>query len=171
MEMERRSMRSRLISLARFQNKTTYMKLNWGHKIMLVFILFVALMFTLVYKCLHTNFELVTKEYYKDELVYQQVIDGTNNANKLASVTTVTAKDDRIHIALPDEMKTANVRGNVWFYCASNAENDRHFELKPDATGTQSFERKQFSAGNYLVKVQWEKSGEQFYSEQHLTVN
>ena len=147
------------------------MKLNWGHKIMFVFILFVALMFTLVYKCLHTNFELVTKEYYKDELVYQNVIDGTNNANKLATVTTVTASDDRIEVALPGEMKALNVQGKVWFYCASNAENDRHFELKPDASGSQSFAKKDFSPGNYLVKVQWEKSGEHFYSEQHLTVN
>ena len=147
------------------------MKLNWGHKIMFVFILFVALMFTLVYKCLHTNFELVTKEYYKDELVYQKVIDGTNNANKLATITSVTANDDRIEIVLPGEMKASNVQGKVWFYCASNAGNDRHFDLKPDASGLQRFDKKDFLPGNYLVKVQWEKGGEQFYSEQHLTLN
>jgi hypothetical protein len=146
------------------------MKFNWGHSIVLVFVLFVSLIFTLVYKCVHTNFELVTKEYYKDELVYQQVIDGTNNANKLASITTVTVDDQQVNIALPEEMKSEPVKGNVWFYCASNANNDRHFQLNPDRDGNQAFNKTDFSSGNYLVKVQWEKNGQQYYSEQHLTV-
>ena len=138
---------------------------------MFVFILFVALIFTLVYKCLHTNFELVTKEYYKDELVYQKVIDGTNNANKLVGITTVTTSDDLVDLALPVEMKAAKVHGNIWFYCPSNAENDRHFDLTPDASGIQRFDKKGFANGNYLVKVQWEKGDEHYYSEQHLTIN
>ena len=146
------------------------MKFNWGHKIILAFVLFVGLIFTLVYKSFHTNFELVTKEYYKDELVYQKVIDGTNNANKLAGITTVTSDDELINIAMPAEMKSEQITGNVWFYCAANANNDRRFKLNPDPSGNQTFNKSEFSAGNYLVKVQWEKGGQQFYSEQHLTV-
>ena len=81
------------------------MNINWGHKIILVFVLFVSLIATLVYKSIHTNFELVTKEYYKDELVYQQVIDGTNNANKLGGITTVSSDAQFVNVTLPEEMK------------------------------------------------------------------
>lgn len=146
------------------------MKFNWGHKIILAFVLFVSLIFTLVYKSMHTNYELVTKEYYKDELVYQKVIDGTNNANKLAGITTISSDEKNIHISLPEEMKTGTVTGNVWFYCAANSNNDRHFQLSPDHSGIQSFDKNDFSMGRYLVKVQWEEGGQQYYSEQNLTV-
>ena len=89
------------------------MNINWGHKIILVFVLFVSLIATLVYKSIHTNFELVTKEYYKDELVYQQVIDGTNNANKLGGVTTVSSDEQFVNITLPAEMKNQELKGNI----------------------------------------------------------
>jgi hypothetical protein len=147
------------------------MKINWGHKIILVFALFVGLIATLVYKSVHTNFELVTKEYYKDELVYQQVIDGKNNANKLAGITTVTSDQQYVHITLPGEMKNQELKGNIWFYCAANANKDRRFQLTPDASGKQAFNKNDFLTGEYLVKVQWEKNdGQQFYSEQYLTL-
>ena len=147
------------------------MTINWGHKIILVFVLFVSLIATLVYKSVHTNFELVTKEYYKDELVYQRVIDGTNNANKLGGITTVRSDQQYVNLQLPEEMKHEELTGNIWFYCAANANKDRRFDLKPDASGKQAFALDEFHAGNYLVKVQWEKKdGQQFYSEQNLTL-
>ena len=147
------------------------MQINWGHKIILAFVLFVSLIATLVYKSMHTNFELVTKEYYKDELVYQKVIDGTNNANKLGGITTVSSNNQHVNITLPEEMKNESVKGSVWFYCAANANKDRRFDLKPDASGKQAFDRSEFSVGKYTVKVQWEKpDGQQYYSEQYLTL-
>lgn len=147
------------------------MKINWGHKIILVFVLFVSLIATLVYKSIHTNFELVTKEYYKDELVYQQVIDGTNNANKLGGITSVSSDAQFVNVTLPEEMKNVAVKGNIWFYCAANANKDRRYELNPDASGKQVFDKTEFLAGNYMVKVQWEKQdGQQFYTEQYLTL-
>ena len=147
------------------------MNINWGHKIILVFVLFVSLIATLVYKSVHTNFELVTKEYYKDELVYQRVIDGTNNANKLGGITTVSSDQQYVNLQLPEEMKNEELKGNIWFYCAANANKDRRFDLNPDASGKQAFAIDEFNAGNYLVKVQWEKKdGQQFYSEQNLTL-
>jgi hypothetical protein len=81
------------------------MTLNWGHKITLAFSAFVLLMFTLVYKSMKTDFQLVTKEYYKDELAYQQVIDGTNRANKLKGNVQVAQTKDGLSIQLPAEMK------------------------------------------------------------------
>ena len=147
------------------------MNINWGHKIILVFVVFVSLIATLVYKSVHTNFELLTKEYYKDELVYQRVIDGTHNANRLAGVTTVTSDQQYVNVQLPEEMKNEELKGNIWFYCAANANKDRRFDLNADASGRQVFALDEFNTGNYLVKVQWEKKdGQQFYSEQNLTL-
>lgn len=146
------------------------MTLNWGHKLLLVFVAFAALMFTLVYKCMHTNFDLVTKEYYKDELVYQKVIDGTHNANGLATITSVTASGNEVTVQLPEEMKGRKLSGNIWFYYPSNAGNDQRYALQPDADGRQRFSLHRFASGHYRVKVQWEAEGRQYYSEQALAI-
>ena len=49
--------------------------MNWGHKIIAVYVVFIAGMIFLVFKSSRQNIELVTEDYYAKELVYQQKID------------------------------------------------------------------------------------------------
>ena len=53
--------------------------MNWGNKLLITFLVFGAGISFLVYRSMHTNFELVEKDYYKSELRYQEIIDGTNH--------------------------------------------------------------------------------------------
>ena len=90
--------------------------MNWGNKLVLVFIVFAALIFTLVYKAVNTKFDLVSKDYYKDELRYQEKIDGIHKANTLSSVA-ITQNNSTVTLALPKEMNGEIVAGEAWFYC------------------------------------------------------
>ena len=90
--------------------------MNWGNKLVIAFLLFAGLMFTLVYKAVNTKFELVSKEYYKDELRYQDKIDGVSNANKLSNVL-ITQNDSQLTVELPKEMKGFRCDGEIWFHC------------------------------------------------------
>lgn len=147
------------------------MKLNWGHKITLVFIAFVALMLTLVYKSMKTDFDLVSKEYYKDELAFQDVIDGKNNAFDLTTATSVSANNEQVLVQLPEEMKNKTIEGSVWFYCPANADNDKRMALKLNNDAQFSLPAKEFNKANYIVKIQWLVDGKKYYVEQPLTVN
>jgi len=49
--------------------------MNWGNKLVLVFIVFGAFIGYLVYQAVNTKYDLVSKDYYKDELRYQEKID------------------------------------------------------------------------------------------------
>ena len=91
------------------QNKKT-------NKLVLVFIVFAALIFTLVYKAVNTKFDLVSKDYYKDEWRYQEKIDGIHKANTLSSVA-ITQNNSTVTLALPKEMNGEKVAGEAWFYC------------------------------------------------------
>ena len=91
------------------------MTLNWGHKLTIVFIAFAAFIFFLIYKTTQSHFDLVSKDYYKDELAYQQVIDGTNLANKLSSGIQVQQQNDQISIQFPQEMKQKKAEGTIFF--------------------------------------------------------
>ena len=59
------------------------MKLSWGYKIAFVYIIFVAGIGFLVFKASSQKFDLVTKDYYDQELKYQEVIDQAANTAML----------------------------------------------------------------------------------------
>ena len=64
------------------------MKFTWGHGIVVALGLFISFILYLifVFPIGKQNSELVTENYYEDELSYQKVIDAKNNAETLASI-------------------------------------------------------------------------------------
>lgn len=144
--------------------------MNWGNKLLLVFVVFAAGMAFLVYRSVSTNYELVEKDYYKQELRYQQVIDGTREANSLATGVTLTQSEKGIVLQLPGEMKDKNLSGEVWFYCAYDGKKDKKFSLQADRNAVQSFALELVQPGNYTVKINWKDGQKSYYSEKTLTV-
>lgn len=144
--------------------------MNWGNKLLVTFLVFGAGMTFLVYRSLKTNYELVDKDYYKNELSYQQVIDGTSRANALSAVNVQQDKDG-IALQLPDEMKNKKVTGTVHFYCAYDEKKDKTVELNPSAEGTQVFSNAALQAGEYTVKISWSCDGISYYAEKNLIIH
>ena len=146
------------------------MTFNWGHKITLAFSAFVVFIFVMVYKAVKTDFQLVTKEYYKEELAYQEVIDGTNKANQLSTAVRIQQADDQLIIQLPEEMKQQTVTGSIWLYCPSEDKNDRKVVLAVDEEGRQSISTKSIAAAGYLAKIRWQANGQTYYTEQRIII-
>jgi len=143
--------------------------MSWGYKLMLTFIVFAAMMSYMVYRCYGTNFELVEKEYYKSELKYQDVIDGTENAGKLSTGPELKQSGNVLVLQMPDDMKNNPVSGTVLFYCAYNSKNDRTFSLAVDKNGTQLF-NPSVLPGSYIVKITWTGNGKKYYAERRLNI-
>lgn len=139
--------------------------MNWGNKLLITFIVFGTGMSYMVYRSISTKFDLVSKEYYKDELAYQQVIDGTKNANALSGKVIITKENKDIVLQLPEELKGKSISGSIWFYSAADETKDRRFDLKTDAEGKQIFDRKMFFPINYKLKIDWKANDEHFYTE------
>jgi FixH len=144
--------------------------MNWGNKLLLTFIVFGAGMFYLVYRSVSTNYDLVEKDYYKSELRYQQVIDGTNLANQLSSSVKIEQTGAGISLALPSEMKNQAISGEILFYCAYDQKKDKKFSLQLNPEGTQLFQPSLVHPGNYTVKINWNAEGKSYFAEKSLTV-
>ena len=144
--------------------------MNWGNKLLVTFIVFGSGMFYLVYRSVTTNFELVDKEYYKNELRYQEVIDGVNRANGLTGVVKLTSTDKGVGLQLPADMNDQKIAGTVHFYCAYDATKDKKFALNTDAAGAQMFNSTSIASGNYTVKINWQAGGEDYYTERSITI-
>jgi hypothetical protein len=144
--------------------------MNWGQKLMMVFIFFAIGMIYLVYRCTQVNTALVTSEYYKDELKYQDVIDGTNMANALSRRIQLSQDKRAITVQLPDEMKNGNVSGKIWFYCAADVKKDRHISIEVDSEAIQRISKKALLPGTYTVKFDWSNCNKHYHAEQLFTI-
>ena len=144
--------------------------MNWGNKLILVFIVFAGMMGTLIYKCMQTNFELVSKEYYNDELRYQDKIDGMNNANKLSDVV-ITEAGQQVAIQLPKELDGQPVTGQAWFYCVTNASNDRKLPIEVNQEGLFVVDKSQLATAKYTVKLTWQVGEQKYHTEKALELN
>jgi hypothetical protein len=147
------------------------MTLNWGHKLTIVFIAFAAFIFFMIYKTTQSHFDLVSKDYYKDELAYQQVIDGTNQANKLSSSILVQQEKDQISILFPREMKQKKAEGTIFFYCPSNSGKDKTFAIQLSEEAVQVIQAKDLLPGKYIVKITWQADNQHYYNEQPVSIN
>ncbi len=147
------------------------MTLNFGHKLMLAFLAFGLLMGTLIYKSLHTEFELVSKDYYKDELAYQDVIDARHNAATLSSAILLSYKDKQLKIQLPNEMINNLESGEIDFYCPSDSDKDTILPLSPDGAGTQMIEiGKSIAPGAYKLRIKWMSNNTPYYQETFMSL-
>jgi len=141
--------------------------MNWGNKLLLVFVVFASGISFLVYRCMKTPVDLVSSDYYKDELVYQQVIDAAKRANALSGGVVLREGRGTISLELPSEMKDVAVQGTVSFYCPSDMTRDRRMAL----TGArQDIDARGIAPGRYAVRVRWTSGGVLYFNEQSINI-
>ncbi|HSC37772.1 MAG TPA: FixH family protein [Chitinophagaceae bacterium] len=146
------------------------MRFNWGHKLILVFLAFGTMMSYMVYRSTKTNYDLVSPEYYKDEIAYQQVIDGAARANNLSGKVSVRQSGPVITIRFPGEMKNNSLKGSALFYCSYDARRDKKILLNTGPDAMQEIDSRQFVPGYYILKLNWLSHDEQYYSEQTILI-
>ena len=146
------------------------MTITWGTKLLIVFAVFAGNISYMVYRCTNVDPGLVSNEYYKDELAYQKVIDGTNLANALTGTVSIKKENDHIILQLPLEMKKLSIKGTVLFYCPGNGKADRQLILQVNDDGGQIIDASQFMHGKYVVKITWDAESKHYYHEQPITI-
>lgn len=142
--------------------------MNWGRGLTFVFIGFALLIGALVYGAMHTKFELVTKDYYRDELGYQEKIDGAKNASAAGEIT-LTADADSVYLQLPASLHDTDLQADAWFYCKVNSEFDQRSVIHV-VNGRYSFSRKLFAAAAYELKLQLTAAGKKYYYTKNLSL-
>jgi hypothetical protein len=141
--------------------------MNWGTKIMIVFGLFVSGILYMVFKAGSHNMDLVTTDYYEQELKYQQTIDAVERTNALSTQVICKVNGSNIDILFPSEMKGKPLVADVWLYCIS----DKTRDLKKQFTSTDGIVSMPFLPSNkgvHEVKISWQFNGETYYHNQKI---
>lgn len=144
----------------------------WPYGIVLTFILFISGTAALIVIACQNNADLVSTQYYEDEILFQTEIDRVKRAQTLASPArvTYTAAQKRITITLPGAHATNELQGSIQLYRPSAAGLDQTIELKPDATGVQAFDTAQLQPGLWKVKVLWTVNGAEYQIDERVVI-
>lgn len=115
---------------------------------------------------------LVSEDYYKQEIKYQDQIDRITNANALEQPLMINylKSENKIEIIFPKEHADAGINGHIVLFRPSDARLDRKFEVKHDDLGRQLIQVNDFQRGNWKIKVSWESSSNEFFKETVLTL-
>lgn len=144
--------------------------MNWGWKITLVYLGFVAMIMTLVFKARSEKIELVAPDYYAQEVAYQHRIDATKNARKLSQPMTVRIESNTVVVQMPMECLGKIESGEVHFYRPSDVSLDQKTPLIIDSESHFIFPAESLKSGLYLVQISYKMEGKDFYSEESLFV-
>ena len=142
--------------------------MSWGNKLVVVFIAFAGLMATLVFKAVTTKFDLVTKDYYKEELRYQEKLDGAANAVAAGNITLVQDAAT-LTLELPAALQDKTAKGQAWFYCKTNAEQDKKIDITVE-DGKYVFEKALLAKETYELKLELDIEGKRYYYLQPVTI-
>ncbi|MFT6828423.1 MAG: hypothetical protein ACJAZV_001716 [Roseivirga sp.] len=146
--------------------------MNWGHKIIVAYICFIGMIFTLVYISVNTDFYLVADNYYEQELAYEDQIQRIKNVNGLSEQPTFDLNRSEVsaELTFPSSIIESMKEGSVSFVRASNANLDQSFPLKLDENGKQKIDLKSFTTGAWKIKIEWKSAGREFYKEINIVI-
>lgn len=143
--------------------------MNWGTKIILVFAVFVSGILFMVLKAGRYNMDLVTTDYYEQELKYQHTIDAVERTNALTSTINCNVNGQQISIQFPPEMKNEQLDADVWLYCVADKKRDLKRKFNT-SEGNIAMPFLPANKGLHEIKISWAIKGQTYYYSQKITL-
>ena len=129
---------------------------TWGHGVAIALAVFIIFILSLIFFFTRSwqNAELVSTNYYQDELMYQDVIDAKNNADALKDKPTYTQKVDGITIQFP---ATSLIDDNTVKFTLFRTDDAKLDISKQVALTNKTLQipAAVLIPGSYTLKVQW----------------
>lgn len=132
-----------------------------------VYLAFVAAILFMVVKSFGHDFDLVTEDYYAEELQFQNRIDAEKNALPYVDSVVIDVAENAVQLQFPASLIDMQ-SGKAYFYKASDADQDLHLALKPDASGKVQYGKENFAKGFYTLKLSWVKSGKEYFMQRNI---
>ncbi|MAN26056.1 MULTISPECIES: FixH family protein [Mesonia] len=145
-------------------------KINWGVGIVITIVCFMGfIMFFVIKMSTDTKYDhdLVTEEYYKEELAYQDQIDAQQNSAHLAENIQVEVSAEGIQILFPSEK--IDIEGKVNLYRPSNKKLD--LEIPVNLENQQMMiPAEKLVEGKYKLSIHWKWNGTTYLFKKDLQI-
>ena len=141
--------------------------MNWGHKITLAILLFVAFIGYMVVRAFQENIDLVSDDYYAREISFEDKMRQQANFNVLEDPPTVLNTGEEIIITFPG---TSHVDGIIHFYHPSRELFDKYYELSIAEDRSFVVNRNDLVAGLYRVNMTWRSDDKEYFQQESLFI-
>lgn len=149
--------------------------MSWGLRITILYLAFVALILTLVFMASAHKVDLVSKDYYEQEIKYQTKIDAIKNYNMLEKEISIVEKKDIVEVVIPE---AGDISGSIHFFRPSNSELDYIQQIIPAKSSDQNdsqmtiqqIEKKNLEKGMYTIQISFNTGGKEYYKEEVIFI-
>jgi hypothetical protein len=141
---------------------------NWfksGNLILIGGALMLVFIFSLFAGFMAQDLTLVTKDYYSQELRYDQKKKAMSHAREIDSVLTLFQSGDSVFLNIPSELSGQITTGEVHFYCPSGDKGDRYVVLGPNPAGSYLMLPVLLKQCVYTAKVFFNTPEKEYYKE------
>lgn len=132
-------------------------KISWPTGIVLALSAFIIFILSFVYKAVFVpgyDHHLVSDDYYKDEMNYQQEIDKLNKAATLNEDVTLIKVAEGLLIKFPVEFNPEKIAGTISFQRPSNEKIDFQLPIKL-TSADYLISDDNLVQGIWNVKIEW----------------
>ncbi|MCM4162558.1 MULTISPECIES: FixH family protein [unclassified Arenibacter] len=147
------------------------MKINWGTGIVLAFIAFISFILFFVVRMSmdnKANHDLVTENYYRAELGYQNEIDAENNARRKEVELKLETTGEGVKLIFPNTLNSEDIKGTVSLYRPSN----KHLDFEMPISLSQDYlliPNNRLLDGRWDIKVSWKYQDEAYLYKKKIS--
>lgn len=144
------------------------LRFTWGTGIVIAMLAFMIFILSFVYKSIAMDeyqHELVSEDYYKEELHYQEEIDKLNNSNSLSKNIELVNSKEGILVSFPEDIEQESIVGSIYFQRLSNEKLDFTEQIKL-TDHQQLIPVEKLVSGKWIIKIDWEsEQGKYLFKE------
>ncbi|WP_299823144.1 FixH family protein [uncultured Pontibacter sp.] len=143
----------------------------WPYAIVVCMVLFMGYIAQFVYKAMNKDVGLVSKDYYQQEINYQDQIEKVKRTQALGDVMLDYKADaNSILLQMPATYQGKSLTGNVVFFRPSDDKMDKQVLLQLGRDQSQLLETDDLETGVWKVRVSFSDGEAAYYTEKTIQI-
>ncbi|TXK33276.1 nitrogen fixation protein FixH [Pontibacter qinzhouensis] len=141
----------------------------WPYAVVVCMVLFMGYIASFVYKAMNQDVDLVSKNYYEQEIAYQEHIDKVGRTAAIGNVAITYNEQNRsVLLQLPETLKGKQVKGKITLFRPSDDQLDQELPLQLGRDMSQLIETQDLERGLWKVRVNFNEGEQTYYTEKTI---
>lgn len=139
----------------------------WPYAIIIVLVLFMSYIVQFVYRSTLYPTDLVTEDYYQQEMTFQAKIEKSSNALSIKDQMSFEIQDGLIAVAFPKEWK--KISGTLSLYNPMNKKLDVSMPFTTQ-DNVLKMKLKDLQVGKWIIKLDFDYNGKGYFVEEKTII-
>ncbi|MHC2992432.1 FixH family protein [Pontibacter sp. HJ8] len=143
----------------------------WPYAVVAGLVLFMGYILFFVFQAMNQDVDLISKDYYEQEIAYQEQIDKVARTQALGDVMLdYNAEAKTILLQMPATYKGKSLSGTITLFRPSDDKLDKQIPLQLGRDQSQLIEAEALETGIWKVRVHFSAGEEAYYTEKIIQI-